>query len=114
MGGRDRSGDDALGSIGDIEEGIELIDDEKPKKPKKRIEGHEVGSFIMRKGTGLGLLAIVVGAVMWMWPIFDRAVLYYIKTEGGGMQYIMGGITLIVAAVLARIILPPIINLLLR
>ena len=109
MGGRDRSGVDARGSIGDTKIGGDsLVFPEGGVFSKHRLW------IVPHKVVGLGLLVIVAGCVIWLWPILDFYVIDEIRFLDTGPQVIAVGGILIALAVFAKLVLNPIINLIIR
>jgi len=110
MEGRDRSGADARGTIGDAE----LIDKQSTTKAARKVGAHLSFTALPRRLIGIGLLAILAGVCIWLWPSFDLYVVSYLKILDTGPQIIGWGFVLITAAVLAKMLLFPILNIIIR
>lgn len=110
MIGRDRAGADARGTIGDVE----LIDKRSRSKAARTVGAHLSLAALPRRLMGFGLLVILAGVCVWLWPSFDLYVVSYLKILDTGPQIIGWGLVLIAAAVLAKVLLFPILNIIVR
>lgn len=107
MAGRDRKGVDARGSIGD-KEYITLSGQDVPAQKSGLSSG-----ILPGKVMGFGLLVILAGCVIWLWPIIDIFV-KYLTSLPTGPQIVGWGFILILLSVLSRIVINPIIDMILR
>lgn len=109
MKGRDRSGDDARGAIGDID----LIDFDEPDKTRTE-SAEKVLGILPTKFFGVGLMVIIAGIIISLWSTIDFYILY-VKTEYSlGVQLIALGFFIIILAILVKLILNPILDMILR
>jgi|GEM_PF-1681616 len=108
MKGRDRSGVDASGTIGDIE----LI--EKDEKSSNISHVHTVRGVLPRKAMGFGLLFVFIGFCMWLWPKLYLYVMLPLSFMDKGIQFIGWGVMIMVAALLFKIVVNPILDIILR
>lgn len=102
-------GSDARGSIGDMSSrkgAIEPIDWGGSKTQVSPKSKHTIAETIQAKGIKIGILGIMTGVVVWVWPIFQRLVLWRIDLLPAGPKIIAYSVLVIVLAILLRIIIP--------
>ncbi|MFH1788283.1 MAG: hypothetical protein ABH834_02745 [Candidatus Altiarchaeota archaeon] len=107
MAGRDRRGVDARGSIGDKEYITMSGGQDMPARSKLAF------GIFPRKAMGLGMLVILAGFVIWLWPIIYVFV-RFLSSLSTGPQVVGWGFVLIFLSILSRLVLNPIIDMLLR
>jgi hypothetical protein len=110
MAGRDRTGVDARGTIGDVE----LIGKPKEGKHERLAGAHRSVGILPRKAVGVGLLVILAGLVVWVWPSFNLYVLSYLKILDAGPRIVGWVIFIIASAVVVKILLLPILDMISR
>ncbi len=92
MDGRSRKGADARGLISDVEHDA-FSEDTLVEKPLKK------PTSISRKGLAAGLIVVVIGIVIWVWPSVNL-VLKFIGLLSAGPKIVAYGIVLIVITIL--------------
>ena len=106
MGGRDMAGSDGRGALGDVGDGVELIEEPKAASAPKAAAPRELAHRVERKIARVGLLVILLGVFVWLWPKFDMLVLYQVELLSLGPRLAAYGVLLILLGVILKRLIP--------
>jgi len=106
MGGRDMQGVDGRNALGDVGDGVELIEDAKAAPATKAAAPKELAHRVERKIARVGLLIILLGVFVWLWPKFDLLVLYQVERLALGPRLAAYGVLLIILGVILKKLIP--------